>query len=165
MTALSPGTIQRNDDDEEVYFSGTYLGRPFRAIVKYIRGEPRLLVKVNNQRGDLSLRFDRTAQPKEARQRDAFDSDDDDDRIRHFVAQGVFIEARPDEVNRRMAMLTGMVPQLIVQLMYELNASWFELEEDKLLITFEDNVMMLNLVPLMQKAFDYVQQIGRELGY
>lgn len=166
LIALSPGTIQHNTDDEEVYFSGTYLGRAFRAIVKVVWGQPRLMVKVKNERGDLSLRFDRKAEPKLVRQRDAFDSDDDDDdRIRHFVAQGIFIEARQEEVARQLAMLTGMAPQLIVQLMYDMNVSWFELEEDKLTLTFEDNVMMLHLAPLIQRAFEFIQQIGRELGY
>ena len=82
-----------------------------------------------------------------------------------FLGPGVYIEDNnQDDIDRMTRMLTGMSPNLIVQLAQQANVSHFYIDDEKLELTFDDNIMTGDITQRMQWSCDLSAQILRELG-
>jgi len=167
LSALGPGVIRDdNDDDETLMFSSTYLGRPYRAKLAWHSGTPlKLMVKVKNERGDLSLDRDPKAGPLEPEPRDAFDDDARPPKVRYFIGPGTYIEDEQPDAERQLAMLTPIASGLLLQLLQTTDANTFRLEDEMLTLWFRPHVMLMDVVRQVQMSFELIQPIGRELGF
>jgi hypothetical protein len=163
LATFAMGKVKEDRGDENAIFSGTYLERPFRVIVGVDSATMKVQVRVNNQRGDLHVRL--ATRPLDPLPEADAEWDDRPPDVRHFLTPTMYLEERKDEMDSRIALLTGLIPGLIVQTL-QTGADDVDITDESIEIGFLTSACdaPAALAGQMQTVLDLVNQIARELG-
>jgi hypothetical protein len=158
------GSVKERRDDDKLWFSGTYNGRPFRIVVDISYGTMELEMKARTQRGDLTVFFDREAQPKPPAERDeVWDSDASSQQF--FIGPGVYIEDDAQELERQKQMFWGEMPRWFAQFMPAGNATRVRVDNGNLIeISFKDDILAGDLTYRVKNALDFASAVAQACG-
>ncbi|MEO8699900.1 MAG: hypothetical protein ABI867_07640 [Kofleriaceae bacterium] len=161
LSSFADGKVKDDrEDNSQMHFTGTYLGRPLRIIVDS-DGKPEVHIKVKaHERGHISVDYDPEAVPKPP-------GDpiwDADESVRLFLAPGVFIDEPPSDLEEMKARLTPAMPRLIPDLLVAGNAGRVIVSEEEIEMSwFHNRVVDGDFAGRMRAMLDLAEQLAREL--
>ena len=157
LEAIAPGgAIKERRGDDELFFSGTWNGRPFRALVDADWGSVTIEVKTQPNRGELDISYDRDAGALQVDEDPVWDANSDP-QVRHFIGPATYIEGPKSDVGRQVALLFGDISLRIAQGLGALNAESFRATDDgNLQLKLRDDVLKGDLVMRVQVGLQFL---------
>ena len=159
LRVLDPGGgVKERRADDELFFSGTAYGCPFRVLVNISWGNVEVEMKPDRPLGDLSVQFDPEKQPARVEADSVWDKEDAPTVVR-FLGPGVFIESDAEEVARQVAILGTALPGQLAQFMRAENVEWLRVGTSELTVKFRGDVLKGDLVRRTQQSIEALQLV------
>jgi hypothetical protein len=123
-------------------------------------------VKAPTQRGDLSVDFDREAQPTAQGQADdVWDAQESSHSQKFFIAPGIYIEDSAEELHRQKMMFWGDMPQMFTYFMPAGNCTRVHVENgNQISMRFKDDILAGDLSYRVRMALDFADALARACG-
>ncbi len=170
LKEVIPGKIINREDDDEVHYSGRRDDRPFRVKVSTIMGGVSVESKVQYGQEPFRLCYD----PKEHKKVEEVDDDWDDTDEReqtHFLAEGLYLRDYPVYLAPKKAVLEKLPSTFgagVVEAMVRVNAFTFGVDRDTASMTFNEDVLTMDLeatmpvaIAFMNKTAALLESLGR----